>query len=71
MAIEEEIRVAATGLGSGSRDDLVKAMAEKGWALDMVADLHELASLAVSGAYHLAVILCHDPRDLPNKPVRT
>jgi len=70
MNTSEAIRVAATGLGNGCRDDLVQAIAEKGWKTELTPDVRQLASVAVSGAYHLAVIVCQDPYALPKETVR-
>ena len=66
-----EIRVAASGLGNGCRDDLVQAIASKGWAMDVVDDVEGLASLALSGFHHLALVVCQDPYHMPRVPVRT
>ncbi len=71
MDIAEQIRVAAVGLGNGCRDDLAEAIISKGWALDVVPDVGELASLAASEAYHLTITVCKDPYELPRQPVRT
>jgi len=71
MGIGERISVVATGLGKGCRDDLLNAIAERGWAVDLTEDAQELASWAASGAYHLGIIVCPRPHELPKSTVRT
>ena len=66
-----KIRVAATGVGNGCRNDLIEAMVAEGWTVNVVSDIQELATLAVSGEYHLALIGCQDPREMPKKALRT
>ena len=71
MGINKEIRVAAVGVGNGCRDDLIQAMAENGWSVDLIAGVEELAASAISGEYHLALIGCQDPCKIPRGPLRT
>ena len=71
MSIKKEIRVAAVGVGNGCRDDLIQAMTENGWSVDLIAGIEEFAASAISGEYHLALIGCQDPHKMPRGPLRT
>jgi len=70
MAGTQDIRVVAMGLGNGCRDDLVQAILEQNWSIDVAGDVEELLARASSEAYHLAVLACQDPAVLPKQAVR-
>ncbi|MDY7009722.1 MAG: HD domain-containing phosphohydrolase [Planctomycetota bacterium] len=71
MNAAQDIRVAIARLYGTCCDDVITAMAAEGWNVRVVEDLAELISLAMSGAYHLAVAACRQPRKLPREHVHT
>ena len=69
MRVNQDIRITITGMGTYDCGRIIRAMEAEGWRVDAADDVAQLASLAASGAYHVAVVACTDPYRLPRQPV--
>jgi response regulator RpfG family c-di-GMP phosphodiesterase len=71
MNTTQTVRVAMAVTGDAACADLIAAMRGQPWDVTIAGGVAELASLAASGNYHMAVVACQDLGRLPAEPART
>jgi response regulator RpfG family c-di-GMP phosphodiesterase len=70
MRSNHDIHVLLTGPDTGECDGLTEAMRSEGWLVAIIEDMQDCAAKASSGACHMVVVVCQDPRQLQRQPVR-